>query len=207
MASNIETELKFTLSQSEFDKLVTSFKLLKIKRQRNIFFDTVQQDLARARWALRLRDEDGHFFLTAKGPGESHDGMVERIEIEVAIEAGHADALIQGRSAALHGLAPWQAVQDFIGARSVHVVLTFENQRRVFLWKNWKLEVDEAHCAGQRLLELEIECEVREKKSLLQDVRQLFASLGIEPRASTHSKLAWAMQCTAQGSEGKKRST
>ncbi len=80
-------------------------------RQENHFFDTADRVLAAAGWALRLRDEDGRFFLTAKGPkgaARTDVGAVElaaRPEVEAEVPAELARAILDGRAAPLAALS------------------------------------------------------------------------------------------------------
>lgn len=68
------------------------------KRQINTFFDTSSGRLARARWGVRLREEEGVYTLTAKGPPRKLSDTIEsRPEIEKPIEASLAHALLAGR--------------------------------------------------------------------------------------------------------------
>jgi inorganic triphosphatase YgiF len=65
-------------------------------RQLNTFFDDAAGRLSRAEYALRLRDEDGTFLLTAKGPQKPASTAVssrpeEEREIDAAtIRSGHS---------------------------------------------------------------------------------------------------------------------
>lgn len=64
-------------------------------RQENHFFDTPAGDLRGARLALRLRDEEGRWFLTLKGPRQQAAGALSaRAEEELELEADAARALL-----------------------------------------------------------------------------------------------------------------
>jgi len=66
-------------------------------RQENHFFDTPARALRAARIALRLRDEDGGWFLTLKGPRLAQAGALSaRPEEEQALEPARARALLAG---------------------------------------------------------------------------------------------------------------
>lgn len=67
------------------------------KRQVNHFFDTDDERLAQARWALRLREEDGTFQLTVKGPAENvGEDTARRIEIERIVSSDDAASILEG---------------------------------------------------------------------------------------------------------------
>jgi len=75
-------------------------------RQTNHFFDTAGGALRAARLALRLREEDGRFALALKGPElPAAGGLAVRAEVERALGAAEARAVLAGERAALDLLA------------------------------------------------------------------------------------------------------
>ena len=80
-----EIEAKFcVLSLKSIEERINKIggKLIKPRHhERNLRFDTPQQDLTRANKALRLR-QDQHIHLTFKGPAEHVGGISKRQEIE-----------------------------------------------------------------------------------------------------------------------------
>ncbi|MEW6071208.1 MAG: CYTH domain-containing protein [Planctomycetota bacterium] len=71
---------------------------LPVVRQVNRFFDTAGRALGRAEQILRLREEEGRFVLTAKGPGApAEEGpLAVHAEEEVAIAPREAEAIQAG---------------------------------------------------------------------------------------------------------------
>ena len=75
-----EVELKLRVPSAEALQAIAKAaggESLGTALQRNVFFDTPDFALHHARFGLRLRDEDGHFTVTAKSPETlSEDGTV-----------------------------------------------------------------------------------------------------------------------------------
>ena len=61
------------------------FKFIKKKFQEDIYFNGIDRDFRETDEALRIRDEDGNFFVTYKGPKIDKISKT-REEIEVRIE-------------------------------------------------------------------------------------------------------------------------
>lgn len=110
-------------------------------RQRNHFFDTSSWRLRAAGFGLRLRDEDGVWFLTAKGPAKRGSGAVvsARQEEEVELPAAVAEGVLAGADPPLdvlarHGGQPAAELaaelMGHAGGEAVALVGTFENRRR-----------------------------------------------------------------------------
>ena len=72
--------------------------------QTNHFFDTADRALGRGRHTLRLREEDGRFRLTAKGPGERAGVLSSRAEEEAEITPAEAEAILHDKRSALDAL-------------------------------------------------------------------------------------------------------
>jgi triphosphatase len=77
---------------------------LGLEQQTNTYFDTPEFALARARWALRVRELGTRSIVTLKGPGTVTNGLHSREEIEAEIPVGHGlealtDSEILGRIA------------------------------------------------------------------------------------------------------------
>ncbi len=77
---------------------------LGLEKQINTYFDTPEFALARARWALRVRELETRSIVTLKGPGTVTNGLHSREEIEAEIPVGSGltaltDAEILGRIA------------------------------------------------------------------------------------------------------------
>ncbi|AIJ06403.1 adenylyl cyclase CyaB [Methanocaldococcus bathoardescens] len=84
----IEVEIKVKIDDK--DKVVEQlknlgFKFIKKKFQEDIYFNGIDRDFRETDEALRIRNEDGNFFVTYKGPKIDKISKT-REEIEVKIE-------------------------------------------------------------------------------------------------------------------------
>ncbi len=106
----LERELKLTLygDAPDFAGMQHlgghAVRTLGLEQQINTYFDTPEFALARARWALRVRELETRSIVTLKGPGSVTNGLHSREEIEAEIPVGHGlealtDAEILGRIA------------------------------------------------------------------------------------------------------------
>ena len=86
--------------------------------QTNHFFDTPDRALGFRGHTLRLREEDGRFLLTAKGPGERAGVLSSRAEEEVEIQKPEAESIIVG------GRSPLAALEARAGARARELLAT-----------------------------------------------------------------------------------
>jgi inorganic triphosphatase YgiF len=104
MPAEKEIEFKFAVAdESAFAALLRALELPegagRSVRQVNHFFDTAHHALWRNALALRLRDEEGAFWLTLKGDEKtrSADGILtERMEVEVEVAPELARLLLAG---------------------------------------------------------------------------------------------------------------
>ncbi|NPA62050.1 MAG: class IV adenylate cyclase [Methanococci archaeon] len=84
----IEVEIKVKINnKEEISKKLEElgFKYIKRKFQEDIYFNGIDRDFKKTDEALRIRDEDGNFFITYKGPKLDNISKT-REEIEVKIE-------------------------------------------------------------------------------------------------------------------------
>ena len=72
--------------------------------QTNHFFDTPDRALGFRRHTLRLREENGRFVLTAKGPGDRAGVLTSRAEEEIEVQKPEAESLIVGGRSPLAAL-------------------------------------------------------------------------------------------------------
>ena len=109
--------------------------------QVNHFFDTSDWALRGHGCTLRLREEEGRFVVTAKGPGErAADGaLTVRPEEEVQVDASRARQILSGRLSPLEALRARHGGEDTtlsarvaatVGDRALAHVGTFRNERR-----------------------------------------------------------------------------
>ena len=110
-------------------------------RQVNHFFDTPGKDLRAGHLALRLRDEEGKFLLTAKGEtirGSEDNALTTRPEVEAEIDEETASAVLQGGSSPLDVLEAAlgeprptliDRLNEAVGGQALVHLGCFENER------------------------------------------------------------------------------
>lgn len=115
-----EIELKFQIPREREAgvRRAVATSSSRVQRLQARYFDTPDRRLAAAGFALRLREEDGHWVQTVKARG---DGMMQRGEDEVCVPAGpEPPALDLARhagtpaAAALRGLLPGGAETELV---------------------------------------------------------------------------------------------
>ena len=88
--------------------------------QTNHFFDSTSHCLHTNHLAVRLRDEDGHYFLTIKGgqpsKADADSVLTDRVEEEVTLSQETALALLSGK------LSPLQVIQQQFESKSRSIV-------------------------------------------------------------------------------------
>jgi uncharacterized protein YjbK len=105
--------------------------------QRNVFFDTPRQDLRARHLALRLRDEEGAFSLTLKGPAQGPQApLASREEEERALGAREAQAILEGALDPLEALLRlgargplFECARELVGREPVQICGGFDNER------------------------------------------------------------------------------
>jgi chromosome partitioning protein len=180
------------------------------REQLNHLFDTPRGALRAAGLALRLREEGGHFTLTAKGPSAANGdaAVADRPEEEVTLDAGWAYDLLGGRRSPLDvlrtRLAPARpalldALEAAAGNKHLQRAASFRNVRRrvgpVRLAAGEAepvelvLELDRTEFPDGRI-EHEVEAEVPPEKAgdAQRALEQLFAQAGL-PWAPATSKM------------------
>lgn len=167
--------------------------------QVNHFFDTLKSDLGRHGIALRLREEDGCFALTAKGRSRTRAALTVRDEHELALDAATARAILEGRLSPLQVLlerAP-RPLEPLLEDMRVHAAErplvelgAFENERRRVASVSLPteegplevvLELDRTRFPGDRI-EREVEVEIADPGDVPRAeraLRALLASAGI----------------------------
>jgi|GEM_PF-611964 len=111
-----------------------------VVQQINSFFDTRDLVLNEAKYAVRLRQEDGRFFVTAKGPStESLGGAIaSRGEQEVEIHAALAKKIKEGEVSPLSPLEGGSEqrrelvarIRKLAGGKKLIRIGEFKNERR-----------------------------------------------------------------------------
>jgi uncharacterized protein YjbK len=97
-ANHQEIEIKRTLiGEKPIEALAAVLGQGTVAQQRNYVLDTVQQDLRAARYSMRVRDEDGRFSLTAKGPStRASASTAVRAEAEIELTPEQARQVLDG---------------------------------------------------------------------------------------------------------------
>jgi uncharacterized protein YjbK len=141
--SGKEVELKFAVDgATAFDALARTAGTTRraATRQVNHFFDTADARLNAGRHTIRLREEEGSFMLTAKGPeAEGPKGpLTARSEEEVLVERDEANAILAGTRSPLDALEQRlggrgaelvAALRKVVGGSKLAEVGSFENER------------------------------------------------------------------------------
>lgn len=76
MNHNLEIEYKILVNQKQFDLICALYPNAVFKRQMNVYYDTIHNDLRKNHCAMRIRDKGDEHLFTLKAPGEK-DGKME----------------------------------------------------------------------------------------------------------------------------------
>lgn len=167
-------------------------------RQENHFFDH-DGALAAAGYTLRVRDEDGRFILTAKGPpSRERGGLTVKPEEELELDGVVARAAISGESSPLEPLRETtlgRRLGTLLGDATPRHVGSFVNERRKVGPLTLRLpsgelqvtlELDRTQLPGDRVdheLEVEVPEACAEEVGTL--LREWLAAEGLEWRHGT----------------------
>ena len=171
-----ECEIKLELTDALYsDILSQTLKSGSPVRQRNFFFDSKDKRLGHERWALRLRQEDSIFQLTAKGPSQKREGGIYvRTEIESEVPSATASAMLKGFYLEDCPFPPCPNLKEAFGNLQVTCFLDFSNTRVRVQWKSYILELDETQIAGQLFYELELEAKAEQMDQAQRELRTWF---------------------------------
>ncbi len=207
-----QREIEFKLAVKDkhsFEAIAekTRGRLRPAARQVNYFFDTPDKDLDREWYTLRLRDEEGHFTVTAKRPRQKNLGSAsrDRDEAEVELETSLAKKILACQHMPFTALKELSEASRFlddmesvIGGKRQTLSGSFENERS-------KMGPVELEAGGQSIeltfemdrttfpgdqVQYEIEVEVSEAMRDLAEkaLRALWKELRIEWIDDTPSK-------------------
>ena len=201
--NHLERELKLDLqNKSVFERLLKRFSwqgspLLQI----NYFFDTPEGFLRSQRYALRIRNENGLFLLTVKGPKISSGDLVVRNEIECTLHSKMAQDLLNNPNLFFNfSLSPFQWLKEktegALKAFSLEQNLSFKNERHPVYLPSKEgsicLELDKTDYGSEKYfyeLEAEFLSEDHYQKGRLL-IEDLFLQLEIPWKISEMSKYA-----------------
>lgn len=201
--NHFERELKLDLQNKAFlDRLLKHFSwqgspLL----QTNYFFDAPEAFLRYHRYALRIRNENGRFLLTVKGPRLSSGDLVVRNEIECPLPSALAENLLNNPNLFFNfSLPPFQWLEEktegSLKAFSLEQTLFFKNERHPVYLPSKEgalcLELDKTQYGSEEYfyeLEAEFPSEEQYQKGRVL-IEDLFLQLEIPWKISEVSKFA-----------------
>lgn len=171
-------------------------------KQVNHFFDTADGRLHAKRHTIRLREEEGSFTLTAKGPEKQGQKgpLTTRSEEEIALDVDQANAILEGTRSPLdtleqrvgsRGAELVAAIRNILGGSNVAEVGSFQNERsrlpvRLSIGTDTvevEFEMDRTTFAGHRV-DYEVEVELRgvDVEMATAAVKAFFAKAQVEWR-------------------------
>jgi triphosphatase len=172
-AAGREIELKFLLAEADF-KAARQWAGLdwnapppRARRLKSVYFDTVEDDLARRGMVLRVRNHGRRYVMTCKWQDGAGGGLFERGEVEVVMAAAEPEpALLREDIAA--------AIAALIGDRKLLPVCVTEVKRIAYLVRNGASEIEVAFDTGvieagerrERVCEVEMELKSGEPAAL-----------------------------------------
>ena len=193
----LEREFKFRLSASELARLKRAGRVCELSRQINYYFDVFPElPFSRHRIGIRIRNQNGNYFLTIKFPAQGNRqkrGFHVQEEWESALSRESAQKVIRGKTTLTSLRARPIQILKKNGAK-----LPLKNIHRVGSMKNVRYRLE---YPGPLFLELdhftigkkhfyEAECETSRPKSDLKAIRALWRTTKIPLRAEGRSKLA-----------------
>jgi len=217
----MEIELKYALENKQQYKTILDFlnhksgKAALVLEQENIFFDTKNGHLRTSGLILRLRQENGSYWLTAKGSSATEPLqetiLSARLEEEIALEPAQAKKLLEGHldPVKLFEESDWPSEPEkqkerllMLGAlikarhnQTLNVIGKFRNTRRMYTvaiqQALYKVECDETFFPGNKTdFEIEIELPNEPTAHAVRDeVEKWLRSMEI-PIATTSGKAA-----------------
>ncbi len=200
-----EVELKFQLPGGTAGRaLAETGEALGSVVQVNHVFDTADGDLRARGLTLRLREEEGRWTVTLKGPASRVGGARDREELEASISARTARAILEGKASPLEALrgsgpsAPLLSRTERLAEGGIRLHGAFRNRRTRVRAKvpghgDVVLEIDRTELPGGRVdheVELEVEpgdgeaaeASVARAESWL---RGVLRDLGVDPRPAS----------------------
>lgn len=192
-----ETEIKLTLSEGDYWKVVNYFKSEMIDEidQTNYFFDTAENTLRSNRIAARMRSIKSlhHPFkwvFTVKKSGKSWNGIVSRPEIEEDIPEEETKQIFQHPSKLCSHVPPAikNELKDFSTLKYL-IIGDFRTIRRVLPFHGFHIEADENFLPnGDKYFEIEVETEKPDEDKLI--LEQKLNEIGAKYTNSPYGKFA-----------------
>ncbi len=192
---NEEVEVKLRIPDSASFAAVKSILLPSFKTvhdQENHFFDGAQKELSSQKVVLRVRfyGTDQKAVITVKGKQVLKDGIGRAPEEEEEVDPILAREFIKDSGALLaYDSKLVQKLKDeFKFAKGLSYLGGFDNQRHVYDWRDFKLEVDQTSYPWGSMYE--IECETDKPEALKESLETLLRDHNIPFGDSERSKFA-----------------
>lgn len=175
----VEVEVKLALPDADAYAMVLE-ALAPHKRtllqQRNNFFDTPGGDIKKSGHTLRVRIiNDKQAVLSVKGRLETKDGISRATEVEDHVDPELAERALNNPQELLScGNPILEGLRKDVPLKDLVCLGTFQNNRTVFDWENYVLEVDQtiypptaSHPTEATFYEIELETSEPEKAKVL----------------------------------------
>ncbi|MFH2036639.1 MAG: CYTH domain-containing protein [Candidatus Zixiibacteriota bacterium] len=198
-----EKEIKLDLDNEEnYKRLIGHFKNITTVIQINTFFDTAENDLMNSGWALRIREIEGQFFITAKGMNRK-GSLKLAIRPEIQEEIGKQKATVMLAEGFTKNDLPAQILEelnDIIMHDKFMKLVTFNTKRTTIAYEtnsySVQLEIDKTEYADHTVdYELEIEIPVADiQDKVIEQVRALLERLNIPFIFQKYSKFGRALK-------------
>ncbi|KAK8898919.1 hypothetical protein M9Y10_001211 [Tritrichomonas musculus] len=191
-----EIEIKLSLSESDYGKVIDHFKssLKETLDQWNIFFDTSSFDLIKTKSNLRLRrilsdKSPEKWFLTCKQGGKMVNGVALKPEYETEITPELGKYLITAPPDLFSKLpAKIQEPISFAKDWKFQIIGDFRTVRRVIPFEGTKIEADESFLPNStKFYEIEVESEHPEE--LKPKIEQKLNEIGAKFTNSSKGKM------------------
>lgn len=170
----IEQEIKLFLSEIEYlrlhDHLMQNAQFLGSLTQRNIYLETADYKLTRAKEMLRLREVDKLWTITHKSGIKVEDAQFKSHEWE--LDLGKYTESVEDLIVKL------QKIPRLENLTNLMVQGELINIRHQFIWGKLILELDQSHFTNQHV-DYELECETNDIQSSISKLTHLFNSLEI----------------------------
>lgn len=191
----LESELKFELTEPEYELLLSSSPHHEAgaREWENFYFDSPDWKLLSRKVGLRIRTAGSEHTLTVKLPAtetSTTPGLNIRQEFECPLEPQTSQPLLANQTHILSlDVEPIAQLRKSVSELPSQVSCrgSIWTRRSYLRLGKWAGELDYSRCVGKPFWELEIETTSAEEA--LNWVTQYFKSLGIQLRPSQTSKL------------------
>ena len=182
MSTNLEIEVKATLSKKDYDKLISNFDASRIYRQVNCYYDTKQHQIVKKNCGLRTRVINDEIELTLKV-----SEAIGKTEINQQISNKELQNLNK------YNIFPCGEVKQFLesklgidleGIKFLGFLIT---DRLDITYKNTLISIDKSEY--NNIVDYEIECEAPTIEKSENSLKEFLTKYQIEYKKSAISKL------------------